>query len=93
MPTRPPTSLVMLVLLLGAGAMMAAAVTSWQMGHGVDAGRSLMLGCCGLLAGIGGFRVGRLMASGQLFTSRVCRSCNARRRTTAAFCESCHRRD
>jgi len=83
----------MLVLLLGASAMMVAAVSGLQAGHGLDAGRSLMMGGFGVLAGVGGFKVGRLMASGQLFASRVCRSCSAKRTTTAAFCESCHRRD
>jgi hypothetical protein len=53
-----------------------------------------MLAGCGVLAGLGGFKVGRLMAAGRLFAGpRLCQSCNARRRTDAAFCESCHRRD
>jgi len=94
MLTRPPTSTFDFVLLLGAGALLVLAVSSALSQGPVDAGRSLTLACGGVLAGLGGFKVGRLMASGQLFLgTRVCRWCNAKRTTSAAFCESCHRRD
>lgn len=93
MQTRPPNSILVLVLLVGAGAMLAAAVNGMQSGHGVDPGRGVMMAGCAVLATLGGFKVGRLLAAGQLFSSRVCRSCNAKRTTAAAFCESCHRRD
>ena len=83
----------MLLLLLGSGAMVAAALTSLQSGQSFDAGRTLVMASGGVLAGLGGFKVGRMMAAGQLFGSRVCRSCNAKRRTAGAFCETCHRRD
>ena len=94
MPTRPMPTLLLLVLLLGAVALLVAAVTSGQAGPTNDPGRVLFMLCGATLAGLGGFKVGRMMASGQLsFGARLCRSCNARRTTRAAFCESCHRRD
>lgn len=94
MQTRPPTSLLMLVMLVGVGIMMAMAVSSVQQASSTDPSRGVMLLGCGVLAGIGGFKVGRLLASGGLsFGKRLCRSCSARRTTDAAFCESCHRRD
>ena len=93
MPTRTPPMLFVLVLLLAAGALLTEAIKG-QAAAGFDSGRGLMLAGCGVLAGLGGFKVGRMMAAGQLFAGpRVCRSCNARRTTNAAFCESCHRRD
>ena len=93
MPTRPPLMLFVLVMLIAAGALLTEALKG-QAAQGFDSGRGLLLAGCGLLAGIGGFKVGRMMAAGQLCAGpRVCRSCNARRTTSAAFCESCHRRD
>ena len=94
MPSRQLTAILVLVVLVFSGALLTAAVTSGHGGQRDDPGRLLLMGCCAVVAGMGGFKVGRMMASGQLaFGARLCRSCHAKRTTRAAFCESCHRRD
>jgi len=94
MPYRPLTVILVLVVLVFSGALLTAAVTSGHAGQRDDPGRLVLMGCCAVAAGMGGFKVGRMLAAGQLtLGARLCRSCNAKRTTRAAFCESCHRRD
>ncbi|HZM01107.1 MAG TPA: hypothetical protein VFD43_12740, partial [Planctomycetota bacterium] len=65
-----------------------------QTGQPADPGGTLTAAGLGLIGGVGGFKVGRMLAAGQLrIGSRRCSSCGAKRTSDAAFCESCHRRD
>jgi hypothetical protein len=85
--------MLLLVLLLGAGATMAAALSTWQMGKGVDGGQALTMSGLAVVGAVAGFRCGRRVVHGRLFARRSCDSCGARRTGTGAFCESCGRRD